>query len=83
MSPRLKNLTIRDLIGALEKDGYILKRSSGSHRTYQHPTRGIRVTLSYHHSGETARPGLINEVVKSAQWTEEDLIRLKLMRKGG
>ena len=82
MSPKLKSITIRNLIGALERDGFILKRSSGSHRTYQHPTSGIRVTLSYHHSGETARPGLINEVIKSANWNEDDLIRLKLMRKG-
>jgi len=81
MSPRLKNITIRNLISALERDGFTLKRSSGSHRTYQHPVSGIRVTLPYHHAGETAMPGLINEVLKSTKWTEDDLIRLKLMRK--
>ena len=82
MNPKLRNVTIRNLIKALEKDGFVLKRKSGSHRTYKHPERGTRITVSYHHSGETARPGLLNRVIKAAGWTEEDLIRLRLMRKG-
>jgi len=82
MSPKLRNVKIRTLVRALEKDGFELKRKSGSHKTYKHPERGTRITVSYHHSGETATPGLLQEVIKAAGWTEADLVRLRLMRKG-
>jgi len=84
MNPRLKNVTVRSFIRALEKDGFVLKRKSGkgSHRAYIHPVSGVRVRVPYHHSGEPLRPGTLHRLVKAVGWTDEDLIRLGLMRKG-
>ncbi len=84
MSPKLKNVSARKFISALIKDGFVLKRKSGkgSHRTYIHPTRKVKVLIPYHHSGTPLRPKILNDLIKDAGWAEEDLIRLGLMRKG-
>jgi predicted RNA binding protein YcfA (HicA-like mRNA interferase family) len=78
----LRNITAGKFVKALEKDGFILRRQEGSHKVYTHPITGCQVTLSYHHSGYTLRSGILNSLIKQIGWTENDLIRLKLMRKG-
>lgn len=82
MSPKLKNVKVRSFIRALRKDGFALKRQHGSHRIYVHPQKGRQVIVSYHHSGETIPTGLLHGLIEDAGWTEGDLIRLKLMRRG-
>ena len=82
MSPRLKNITARSLIRALEKDGFILKRQKGSHRIYKHPDRGNWVSVPYHHSAQTLPTGFLHGLIEDAGWTDDDLIRLRLQRKG-
>jgi len=52
---RLRSVTARRLITAVEKDGFTLARQSGSHRHYKH-LDGRRVTISFHHSSDTFRP---------------------------
>jgi len=52
---RLRSVTARRLIAAVEKDGFTLARQSGSHRHYKH-LDGRRVTISFHHSSDTFRP---------------------------
>jgi predicted RNA binding protein YcfA (HicA-like mRNA interferase family) len=78
----LKNITARSFIRALERDGFAFKSQRGSHRIYKHPQRGNWVSVPYHHSGETLRKNLLSGLIADAGWTEEDLIRLKLMRRG-
>ncbi len=76
---KLRSLTARQIASALLADGFSLKRQSGSHRHYKHPD-GRRVTLSFHHSGDTFRPGTLRSIVETqARWTEEDLRRLSLL----
>ena len=84
MSPKLKNVTTQSFIRALEKDGFVLKRKSGkgSHRLYQHPETGVKVRVPYHHAGEALRPGILHDLIKDVGWTGEDLIRLRLVRRG-
>lgn len=77
---RLRSLTAREIIGALQRDGFPLRSQSGSHQRYQHPD-GRRVTVSFHRSGETFRPKTLRSVVEmQACWTEEELRRLKLIK---
>jgi len=77
---RLRSLTARKLIDALRRDGFDLDRKSGSHRQYLHPD-GRRVTVSFHHSGETFRPKILKTMIEEqAKWTEDDLKRLKILR---
>jgi predicted RNA binding protein YcfA (HicA-like mRNA interferase family) len=52
---RLRSVTARRLIAAVEKDGFTLARQSGSHRHYKH-LDGRRVTISFLHSSDTFRP---------------------------
>lgn len=74
------NLTARKLIRALERDGFQLERSKGSHHHYKHPD-GRRVTVTYHRPGDTfATKTLKNMLEHQAQWDEDDLKRLKLLK---
>jgi len=77
---KLRSLTARKLIGALKRDGFNLDRKSGSHRQYLH-SDGRRVTVSFHHSGDTFRPKILKTMIEEqAKWTEDDLKRLKLLK---
>ena len=76
----LRGLTARQLTNALRQDGFRLKRYRGSHQRFKHPD-GRGVTVSFHTSGETFPPGTLQKMIKDqAQWTEEDLKRLGLLK---
>jgi len=77
----MKNITVRKLIKALEKDGFILKMQDGSHRTYKH-SDGRWVVVPFHHSGKVLPSGTLNSIIKDLNWTNDDLIRPRLTRKG-
>jgi predicted RNA binding protein YcfA (HicA-like mRNA interferase family) len=80
MSPKLKNITAREFVRALERDGFIFKRQKGSHKIYKHPESGNWVSVPYHPGG-TFTKGILGGLIDDAGWTEDDLVRLKLMRK--
>lgn len=76
---RLRSVTARHLIRALQADGFTLKRQKGSHRHYFHHD-GRRVTLSFHRSSETFRIGTLRSVIEiQARWTQDDLRRVGLV----
>jgi predicted RNA binding protein YcfA (HicA-like mRNA interferase family) len=76
----LRNLTAREIISALIRDGFAFDRGSGSHQIFFHPD-GRRVSVTFHAPGDTfTRKTLKSMVEKEAQWTEEDLKRLRLIR---
>ena len=75
---QLRSLTARQIVNALERDGFILRRQQGSHRRYQHPD-GRRVTVSYHRSGDTYKVWMLRTMLQEqAEWTQDDLRRLGL-----
>ena len=76
---RLRSVTARQLVAALQGDGFDLQRQKGSHRHYRHPD-GRRVTLSFHHSSDTFRPGTLRSIIEiQTRWTANDLRRLNLL----
>lgn len=76
---KLRSLTARQIIRALQADGFALTRQKGSHRHYHHPD-GRRVTISFHHTSDTFRLGTLRSIVEiQARWTDEDLRRLDLL----
>ena len=76
---RLRFLTAREVISALIRDGFFRRSQSGSHQRYRHPD-GRRVTISFHHPGETFRPKTLRSIIEDqARWAEEDLRRLGLL----
>lgn len=60
---RLRGLTARDLIRALEQDGFLLKGQKGSHRRYQHQD-GRRVTAAFHSPGMTFIPKTLQSMIE-------------------
>jgi len=58
-------MKVRDIIQMLERDGWQLKRTKGSHRQYKHPTKSGRVTLAGHPNDDLP-PGTLNSVLKQA-----------------
>lgn len=78
---RLQNLTAREIISALIRDGFYLRSSGGgSHQRYQHAD-GRRVTVSFHKPSGTFPPKTLKTMLEDqAHWSEVDLKRLKLIR---
>jgi len=77
---KLRSLTAGKLVVALEQDGFCQRRRRGSHHRYAHAD-GRRVTVTFHHSGQTFKIGTLRSMIgKQAQWNEEDLERVKLLR---
>ena len=77
---RLRNLTAREIISALIRDGFVFDRGSGSHQIYYHPD-GRRVSVTFHAPGDTFKRKTLRGMIEDdAKWTEADFKRLKLIR---
>jgi predicted RNA binding protein YcfA (HicA-like mRNA interferase family) len=77
---KLRSVTARQIIRALQADGFQFRRQSGSHRRYRHAD-GRMVTVSFHHASDTfPLPTLKSMIELQARWSEADLERLKLLR---
>jgi YD repeat-containing protein len=76
---RLRNVTAREIISALHRDGFVWDRGAGSHQIYYNPD-GRRVTVTVHGRGSTfTRKTLRSMIEQQARWTEDDLRRLKVI----
>ena len=60
MRPKLGNLKARDVIHALEKGGFYIHETSGSHLQLKHPSKPGRITVPCH-----GRFDLPKHIVKS------------------
>jgi predicted RNA binding protein YcfA (HicA-like mRNA interferase family) len=78
MWAQLRNLTVEELIRALEKDGAIWDDSHGGVRVYKLKS-GFKITIHYHPK-KTFGPQLLSELLEKIGWTEADLKRLKLIK---
>jgi len=75
---RLRNVNAREIVSALNRDGFMWDRGGGSHQVYYHPD-GRRVTVMMHGKSETFRRKTLKSMIEQAGWTEDDLRRLKLI----
>ena len=64
------SMKIRDIIKLIEKDGWYLVTTKGSHRQYKHKIKPGRVTIAGHPADDLA-PGTLNSVLKQAQLKKE------------
>jgi predicted RNA binding protein YcfA (HicA-like mRNA interferase family) len=77
---KLRSLTAHRLIRALERDGFVFSRQSGSHQIYYHPD-GRRVNVTFHHPSDTFPLKTLKRMLKQeAGWSEADLNCLKLLK---
>jgi len=58
-------MKVREVIELMEKDGWYLARTKGSHRQYKHPYKKGLVTISGHLNDDIAK-GTLNSILKQA-----------------
>jgi predicted RNA binding protein YcfA (HicA-like mRNA interferase family) len=63
-------MKIRDIMKMLEKDGWYLVVTRGSHSQYKHSEKAGRVTIAGHPNDDLA-PGTLNSILKQAGLKEE------------
>ncbi|MBD0373943.1 MAG: type II toxin-antitoxin system HicA family toxin [Pyrinomonadaceae bacterium] len=59
-------MKVRDVIKLIEKDGWYLVSTEGSHRQYKHQKKTGRVTIPGK-PGDDLAPGTLNSILKQAQ----------------
>ncbi len=59
-------MKIHEVIRLLERDGWCLHETRGSHRQYKHPEKPGRVTVAGKFSDDLA-PGTLNSILKQAR----------------
>ena len=62
---------VRDAIRAVERDGWYLARTTGSHRQYHHPEKAGTVTIAGH-PRKDLKPGLWHSIMKQAGLRERN-----------
>lgn len=68
--PRLKG---KELVRLLEKRGFQIVRTRGSHLFLRHADG--RVTTMPVHAGETLGPGLLRSILRDVELSMDDLVR--------
>ena len=59
------NLSAKSLIKTLEQNGFVFKRSKGSHHLYFHPQKNITVIVPVH-GGKDLKKGTYIAILKQA-----------------
>lgn len=65
----------KEVVRALQKLGFIQKRQTGSHLMMFHPVRKTIIPVPIH--TKDMKRGLLRSIIKQAQSTEEEFIKLK------
>ena len=71
---RIPSLTGKEIISLLKKAGFAVERQKGSHVFLKHADG--RATVVPVHSGETIGPGLLSKILRDAEMTRRDLLKL-------
>ncbi len=66
-------MKIRDVIKAIEKDGWILSKTRGSHRQYKHFEKKGRVTIPGH-PGDDVHIDTLNSILKQAGLSTKEIL---------
>lgn len=75
MSQHLPSVKPRELIRALERAGFFIHHSSGSHRIMKHPNKpGLRVTVPYHN--QDLKRKTLASIIEQAGYEVEEFIGL-------
>ena len=72
--PRRPRLRGREIVAALQRGGFRVRRIKGSHHFLQQ-TDG-RATVVPVHAGETIGPGLFNRILNDCELTSDEFARL-------
>jgi predicted RNA binding protein YcfA (HicA-like mRNA interferase family) len=75
MGRKLAGLKPRQVVRALEKAGYIVHETTGSHVHLKHPLKPGRVTVPYHERFELPKH-IVKSIIRQAELTNEQFLRL-------
>ena len=75
MSNRVPRVTGEEAVRAFCKDGYVVVRTSGSHKYLRNPQKPIAISIPVH-AGRTLGVGLLSSKIKDAGLTVEEFRRL-------
>ena len=68
---RLPTITGRQMMRALERAGFTVSRTHGSHHFMRHPDG--RTTTVPVHGKETLGPGLVSKILRDVEMSRDDL----------
>ncbi len=75
MSGRLPALKSKDVFRALNRAGFLLHHTTGSHYILKHPEKpGLRVTLPWHN--KDLKRGTLKSIIEQAGFTTEEFAAL-------
>jgi predicted RNA binding protein YcfA (HicA-like mRNA interferase family) len=72
--PRLPVCKPTDVIRALQRAGFFLDHSTGSHRFFRHPTRAGLVTVPFHR--KDLKRGTLKSIIEQAGFSVEEFMQL-------
>ena len=76
----LRNTPVREMIKALERDGFILRRTTQTGgNIYTHPD-GRMTVIHYHKGSDILTRKTLRSIIKAVRWNEQDLKRLGLIK---
>lgn len=73
---QLPALTGKDVIRALQKAGFVVIRTSGSHHRLEHPGDPSRIATVPVHAGRTLKRGTLHGIIKQAGLTADEFVAL-------
>ncbi len=68
----MKSVSGKELASALERQGWVLKRITGSHHIYTKPGMLVRLSVPIH-SNKPLKVGLLRHLLKQADLHEDDI----------
>ena len=75
MSDRLPALKPREVVRALERGGFFVHHTTGSHRILKHPEHPeLRITVPFHR--RDLKHGTLRSIVRQAGFTVEEFQKL-------
>jgi len=75
MSPKFANLKPREVVRALERGGFHVVETTGSHVQLKHPTRPGRITVPYHGRFDLPKH-IVKSIVRQAGLTNQEFFQL-------
>jgi predicted RNA binding protein YcfA (HicA-like mRNA interferase family) len=72
---RLPTLKAREVIRALERAGWYLDHTTGSHYILRHPARPVRIPVPYHGNRDIKR-AILRSILRQAGLADEEFAAL-------
>ena len=72
---RMPTLKPREVIAILEKAGYYVDHTTGSHYIMRHPDRPQRIPVPYH--TKDIKRGVLGSIIKQSGLTQEEFLSLR------